>query len=438
LSTLAAIIAFADLRLTVVAMLPLPFLALGAWRLGTRLYSEFDKSQAAFSELNNKTQETVSGMKVLKTFGQGQEDTAAFDNLVDKTIKINRKVFIWDSLFDPLGSLIIGLTYVITIIYGGLLVSSGQLSIGQLVSFVAYISNMVWPMFAIGYLFNIVERGSASYDRVEKILQEKPLVTDKNADQFIKASDLHGSLVYQINYFAYPDEPQIPVLQDVNFELKAGQTLGLVGKVGSGKTAIIQLLLREYAKYDGKITLNGYDLQKIPLGTLLSQIAYVPQQNFLFSTTIRNNIAFGEHQAQLNDVEAVARKSALHQDITQLPNTYNTLVGQNGVELSGGQKQRLSIARALLKHSQILILDDALSAVDAKTETAILKSLRKERADKTTIIAAHRLTSVRDADLILVLEDGRIIERGNHEALLQQGGWYAQMWAAQEFTRQEE
>ncbi|MCI1290692.1 MAG: ABC transporter transmembrane domain-containing protein [Lactobacillus sp.] len=438
LSTLAAMIAFADLRLTVVAMLPLPFLALGAWRLGTRLYSEFDKSQAAFSELNNKTQETVSGMKVLKTFGQGQEDTAAFDNLVDKTIKINRKVFIWDSLFDPLGSLIIGLTYVITIIYGGLLVSSGQLSIGQLVSFVAYISNMVWPMFAIGYLFNIVERGSASYDRVEKILQEKPLVTDKNADQFIKASDLHGSLVYQINYFAYPDEPQIPVLQDVNFELKAGQTLGLVGKVGSGKTAIIQLLLREYAKYDGKITLNGYDLQKIPLGTLLSQIAYVPQQNFLFSTTIRNNIAFGEHQAQLNDVEAVARKSALHQDITQLPNTYNTLVGQNGVELSGGQKQRLSIARALLKHSQILILDDALSAVDAKTETAILKSLRKERADKTTIIAAHRLTSVRDADLILVLEDGRIIERGNHEALLQQGGWYAQMWAAQEFTRQEE
>jgi ATP-binding cassette subfamily C protein len=438
LSTLAAMIAFADLRLTVVAMLPLPFLALGAWRLGTRLYSEFDKSQAAFSELNNKTQETVSGMKVLKTFGQGQEDTAAFDNLVDKTIKINRKVFIWDSLFDPLGSLIIGLTYVITIIYGGLLVSSGQLSIGQLVSFVAYISNMVWPMFAIGYLFNIVERGSASYDRVEKILQEKPLVTDKNADQSIKASDLHGSLVYQINYFAYPDEPQIPVLQDVNFELKAGQTLGLVGKVGSGKTAIIQLLLREYAKYDGKITLNGYDLQKIPLGTLLSQIAYVPQQNFLFSTTIRNNIAFGEHQAQLNDVEAVARKSALHQDITQLPNTYNTLVGQNGVELSGGQKQRLSIARALLKHSQILILDDALSAVDAKTETAILKSLRKERADKTTIIAAHRLTSVRDADLILVLEDGRIIERGNHEALLQQGGWYAQMWAAQEFTRQEE
>lgn len=438
LSTLAAMIAFADFRLTVVAMLPLPFLALGAWRLGTRLYSEFDKSQAAFSELNNKTQETVTGMKVLKTFGQGAEDTAAFDALVNKTIKINRKVFIWDSLFDPLGSLIIGLTYVITIIYGGFLVSSGQLSVGQLVSFVAYISNMVWPMFAIGYLFNIVERGSASYDRVEKILQEKPLVTDKHADQSIKASDLHGSLVYHINYFAYPDEPQIPVLQDVDFELKAGQTLGLVGKVGSGKTAIIQLLLREYAKYDGKISLNGHDLQKIPLGTLLSQIAYVPQQNFLFSTTIRNNIAFGEHQARLNDVEAVARKSALHQDITQLPNAYNTLVGQNGVELSGGQKQRLSIARALLKHSQILILDDALSAVDAKTETAILKSLRKERTDKTTIIAAHRLTSVKDADLILVLEDGHIIERGDHDSLLKQGGWYAQMWAAQEFTRQED
>lgn len=170
---------------------------------------------------------------------------------------------------------------------------------------------------------------------------------------------------------------------------------------------------------------------------MLSQIAYVPQQNFLFSTTVRNNIAFGEHQAQLNDVEAVARKSALHQDITQLPNAYNTLVGQNGVELSGGQKQRLSIARALLKHSQILILDDALSAVDAKTETSILQSLRKERADKTTIIAAHRLTSVKEADLILVLEDGHVIERGTHADLLERGGWYAQMWQAQEFTRQE-
>lgn len=436
-STLIAMIAFADWRLTLVAMLPLPFLALGAWGLGTKLYREFDKSQAAFSDLNNKTQESVTGMKVLKTFGQGQADTAAFDELVNRTIKINRRVFIWDSLFDPLGSIIIGLTYVITIIYGGLLVLHGALSVGQLVSFVAYIANMVWPMFAIGYLFNIVERGSASYDRVEKLLQEKPLVTDRQADTTIKAEDLQGDLVYQIHYFAYPDEPKIPVLQDVNFKLGSGQTLGLVGKVGSGKTAIIQLLMREYAKYDGRITLNGYDLQRIPLATLLGQIAYVPQQNFLFSTTVRNNIAFGEHNAQLNEVEAVAKKSALHQDITQLPNAYNTLVGQNGVELSGGQKQRLSIARALLKNAQILILDDALSAVDAKTETEILQSLKKERAGKTTIIAAHRLSSVKDADLILVLADGRIIERGNHQDLLAQGGWYADMWQAQEFTRQE-
>ncbi|WP_279034752.1 ABC transporter ATP-binding protein [Lactobacillus intestinalis] len=432
LSTMIAMIVFVDFRLTIVALLPLPFLAWGAWKLGDHLHVAFDKSQAAFSRLNNKTQESVSGIKVLKTFGQGKEDTAAFEKMVDETIKINKHVFVWDSLFDPLGTLIIGLTYAITIIYGGFLVKQNILSVGQLVSFIAYIGNMVWPMFAIGYLFNILERGSASYDRVEKLLNEKSLITDENADETLTAKDIEGDLNYNIKSFAYPDEKDISVLNNIDFTLKPGQTLGLVGRVGSGKTTIIQLLLREFDNYEGKITLNGHDIREIPLNVLLREISYVPQNNYLFSTSIQNNISFSQIDADNNQVVEAAKKSDLHNDILQMPRAYQTLVGENGISLSGGQKQRMSIARALLKHSQILILDDALSAVDAKTENEILNSLKKERKGKTTLIATHRLTAVKNADLILVLKNGRIIERGSHDDLLQENGWYADMWRRQE------
>lgn len=431
-STMIAMIIFVDWRLTIVALIPLPFLAWGAWKLGDQLYDAFDESQAAFSRLNNKTQESVSGIKVLKTFGQGKEDTQAFNDMIANTIKINKRVFKWDSLFDPLGTLLIGLTYTITIIYGGLLVSNRALTIGQLVSFIAYIGNMVWPMFAIGYLFNILERGSASYDRVEKLLDEKPAITDQNADQSIHAQDIDGDLKYEVKSFAYPDEPQIPVLHNIDFTLKTGQTLGLVGKVGAGKTTIIQLLLREFDQFDGKITLNGHDIREIPLNVLLRQISYVPQNNYLFSTSIQKNIAFSDANSDESAVISAAKKSDLHNDILQMPGGYNTLIGENGVSLSGGQKQRMSIARALLKQSKILVLDDALSAVDARTEMAILKSLRQERKGKTTLIATHRLTSVMGADLILVLKDGRIVERGTHDQLLAENGWYADMWQRQE------
>ena len=431
-TTMIAMIIFTDFRLTVIALLPLPFLALGAWKLGDKLHYSFDKSQAAFSRLHNKTQESVSGIKVLKAFGESKQDSAAFNKMVDETIQINKKVFKWDSMFDPLGTLIIGATYVITIIYGGLLVTNHTLSVGQLVSFIAYISNMVWPMFAIGYLFNILERGSASYDRVECLLYERPQITDENADQSLTVKDIQGDLKYDIGSFAYPDEKEIPVLQNIEFTLKPGQTLGLVGKVGAGKTTIIELLLREFDHYQGKITLGGHDIRNIPLKLLLNEISYVPQNNFLFSTSIEKNIAFSDQDATKNKIESAAQKSDLHDDIMQMPAGYQTLVGENGVSLSGGQKQRLSIARALLKESPILILDDALSAVDAKTETAILNSLRSERKGKKTLIAAHRLTSVMDADLILVLKNGKIVERGKHADLLAQDGWYAEMWRKQE------
>lgn len=432
ISTMVAMIIFVNWRLTIVALIPLPFLAWGARKLGDQLHDSFDKSQAAFSRLNNKTQESVSGIKVLKTFGQGKQDTEAFTQMVNDTIKINKKVFKWDAMFDPLGTLLIGLTYTITIIYGGIMVAKHTLSIGQLVSFIAYIGNMVWPMFAIGYLFNILERGSASYDRIEKLLAEKPAITDDGADQTITSEDLTGDLRFSIKSFAYPDEPTIPVLKNIKFNLKPGQTLGIVGKVGSGKSTIIELLLREFDRYDGQITINGYDIREIPLNVLLREISYVPQNNYLFSTSIQNNISFSKVNADEADVIAAAKKSDLHNDILQMPGGYNTLIGENGVSLSGGQKQRMSIARALLKQSQILILDDALSAVDAKTEMTILKALNKERQGKTTLIATHRLSSVMNADLILVLKNGRIIEQGTHNQLVSANGWYKDTWSRQE------
>lgn len=431
-TTLIAMMIFVDWRLTLIAMIPMPLLALMARFLGTKLHEAYRHSQEAFSQLNNKTQESITGIKVLKTFGQAQEDIAAFDKMTYDTIRINKRVFKIDSLYDPLTTLIIGFTYIITIIVGGQMVQTNEINIGQLVSFVAYIASLEWPMFAIGYLFNLIERGSASYKRVMSLLGEKSLIKDQ-VDHTV--DKITGNLEVNIDKFKYPDEKNRLALQKINFNLKPGQTLGLVGKVGAGKSTIIELLMRDFDNYQGQIKLAGKNIKDIALDSYLGEISYVPQDNFLFSVSIADNIRFAEPEASLDQIRQAAQEAALDTDIMLFPNKYDTLVGENGVSLSGGQKQRLAIARALIKDSQILILDDALSAVDAKTEKSILNNLQKCRKDKTTIIAAHRLSSVMKADLILVLKDGQVIERGTHDQLLAENGWYKEMWDRQELEK---
>ncbi len=427
-ATIIAMAIFIDWRLTLIALIPLPLLAVASRVLGSKLHERFRGAQAAFSSMNDKTQESISGIKVIKTFGEEAADVADFKEQTDKVVAKNKRVYLIDSLFDPAITFIMGISYVLTIIIGGSYVMSGTISIGQLISFISYIAMLIWPMFAIGRLFNILERGSASYNRVEELLSESSsIIENPNAVQEL----VNGRLDYRIYEFHYPEDDRV-ALNHVHFTIKQGDTLGIVGKTGAGKTTLFKLLLREYDEYAGSIRFGGHDIRDYSLNALLHGIGYVPQDQFLFSTTIRENIRFANPNLTEEDVINAAKLTAIHDDILGLPNGYDTLVGERGVSLSGGQKQRISIARALITNPELLILDDALSAVDAKTEEAILSALKAQRRDQTTIIAAHRISSVMHAEEIIVLDDAEIIERGNHQELIEIDGWYQDMFDRQQ------
>lgn len=405
LSMIVAMGMFISWKLTILAIFPLILLAIMANVLGNKIHNAFLKSQGEFSNINNKTQESVVGIKVLKALGQEKEDQVDFDRYVDGNIKANKRSYRLDALFNPLTTLIMGLSYVITIIIGGLAVIHQQMTIGQLVSFITYLAELTWPMFAVGSLFNILERGAASYDRITELLNEKSsLVQPKKA---ITSVD-NGNIDFEVSKFNYPDDPA-PAINNVSFKLGQGQTLGIVGPTGGGND------IRDY-------NINKY----------LDKIGYVPQTNFLFSTDVRDNVRFANIDASQQQVEKAAHIADLAKDINNMPEGYDTEVGELGVSLSGGQKQRLAIARAVLSDPKLLILDDSLSAVDAKTEKNIEQRIASDRQNGTTIIAASRLSSVEHADEIIVVDHGTIIEKGTHSELLENKGWYHDTFNLQE------
>lgn len=420
--------AFIDWRLTLFALLPMPVIAVSTSYYGKLLHKRFRSAQAAFSELNDKTQESINGIKVIKTFGQEREDIESFrsssNDVVDKNISVARI----DALFDPTISVMAGLSYFISIAVGAKYVMEGSLTIGELVSFSTYLGLLIWPMLAFGFLFNIVQRGNASYDRITELLAEKTDIFDKTGALNERAS---GDIEFEISSFTYPDEKE-PVLEDLSFTIKKGETLGIVGKTGAGKTTLLKLLIREFETTEGCISIGGHEIENYTLKSLREAIGYVPQDPFLFSATVGENIAFAKPNATQEEIKEAAILSYIHSDIEGFTDGYQTIVGERGVSLSGGQKQRISIARALMLDPEILILDDSLSAVDAKTEATILQNLKENRVHKTTIITSHRLSAIQHANLIIVLKDGKIVQRGTHRELMDLEGWYKEMYQQQQ------
>ena len=429
--TLFSMIFIIDWQLTLFTILPFPLLIFVAQYLGKLINKYFKGSLKAFSDMNDHVQESVSGMKVIKAFGEEEEDYLDFVKETDNVVEKNKKVFRIDSAYTPVIDVITGLTYVLTIFFGTYFIQNGRITLGDLIAYLSYLGNMTWPLLAVGRLVNTMERGNASYDRVTDLLSEKAsVVNDPNPVKNLEYNDLKVN----INTFSYPDS-EVEILSDIHFKLEEGDTLGIVGRTGSGKSSLFNLLVRNFDVESGEILIDNTPLNKIDMTELNDRVGYISQNNLLFSTTIRENIRFGRPNMTQEEVEYYAKVADVHEDILTFSDGYDTLVGERGVSLSGGQKQRISIARTLAMNPEILIMDDALSAVDAKTEQRILTNLREFRQKGITIIATHRLSSIMRADEILVLDNGHISERGTHEQLLSLEGWYDNMFRQQQLDQ---
>ena len=432
---LIAMIFTINWKLTLIVLLPMPIMIIGSQYLSKKLHHAYSKAQESFSNMNNRVHESISGVKVTKTFGQEALEVERFKEESEDVFNKYMRVSQYDILFNPMVMFVVVACYILIFTYGIQLIKAGEITTGLLGTFITYMHTLIWPMMAIGFLFNTIQRGNASFDRIEKIMNEKEDVV--NYDDALKEMP-KGVLDFKVDSFNYPDTETQIALKNIHFELGEGETLGIAGKTGSGKSTLIKLLLREYDLENGYIRIGDVDLKDYDLISLRQAIGYVPQDNFLFSMSILDNIRFGRPDASLEDVMSVARIADVHDDIMGFEEGYETLIGERGVSLSGGQKQRVSIARALLLDPQILILDDSLSAVDAKTEEKILSELKKTRKNKTTIIAAHRMSALKHAEIILVLDSGNVIEKGTHTELMSQKGWYSNIYNQQEFTKEKQ
>ncbi|UTH13071.1 ABC transporter ATP-binding protein [Macrococcus equipercicus] len=419
-------------KLTLFALLPLPFLALVEQKLGKLIHERYTVSQDAFGDMNDDVLESIEGIRVTRAFAQEDNLNNKFfamtTDVVNKFMHVERL----DALFKPLTIIVTMLSFIIALGYGSFLVNQGEITIGGLITFNVYLNMLVWPMFAIGLLFNIMQRGNASLDRVMAVLDEQDVLLDP-VDAVIP--DGH-QVAFQHVDFQYPLS-ETANLTDINIQVEAGQTLGIVGPTGSGKTTLIKQILKEYPVGQGNISLGGHVIQHMTKVDVRKKIGYVSQENILFSRTVKENIKFGRPDATDEEIQHAIHLANFTEDVRRLPQGLETLVGEKGIAISGGQKQRISIARAMIKDPEILILDDSLSAVDAKTETAIISNIQQSRRGKTTVIATHRLSAVQHADLIVVMDRGKIVQQGRHQELLQSGGWYKEQFDRQQLGEEE-
>jgi len=414
-------------ELTLLSLVPMPVMAIIIKRYGDQLHHRFKTAQAAFSSLNDQAQESLTSIRMIKAFGLENHQSSQFADVAADTGAKNMRVARVDARFDPTIYVSIGMANLLAIGGGSWMVVNGHLTLGQLTSFVMYLGLMIWPMLALAWMFNIVERGSAAYSRIRGLLQEAPSVVDGTKPLPAGRSVLEA----KIADFHYPETAH-PSLTGVMFSLQPGQMLGLCGPTGSGKSTLLALLQRQFDVTEGDVLYHGLSLKEIQLDDWRARLAIVSQTPFLFSDTVAQNIALGRPDATQEEIEEAARLASVHDDILRLPGGYETEVGERGVMLSGGQKQRISIARALLLKAEILILDDALSAVDGRTEHQILHNLRQWGSDRTVIISAHRLSALTEASEILVFNHGTISQRGNHEQLAAKSGWYRDMFRYQQ------
>lgn len=424
---------YVNVKLTLLALIPMVVICGGTIYYGKVIHAKYMERQEAVSDLTDYVQESFSGIRVIKAFVREQAQLAAFTRANEKTREKNLNLVRLQAVVIPLLEVFIGISSLVTLIYGGYLAIVGEITLGRFVAFHQYVNMLVWPMIACGDAISTFAQGGASIKRVQAVMEQQPEVCDGQlVSNLPKAeSPLTGQITFYHLTYTHKGAPE-PDLRDICLEVPAGTTLAVIGRTGSGKSTLVNLMLHLYNTERGMILLDGRDINAIPLKSLRQQIAYVPQDNFLFSDTLKANIAFGVEGQDMEQIVAATTAACIHDSIMEFPEGYETVVGERGVTLSGGQKQRSSIARALMKDAPILILDDALSAVDTDTEEQLLRNLRENRKGKTTILIAHRISTIQHADVILVLEEGRAAEVGNHAQLMELKGIYYEMFEKQQ------
>jgi ATP-binding cassette subfamily B multidrug efflux pump len=414
-----------DWRLTLAALVPLPLVSYAVYRLGRVIHKKFEDRQEHYSKLTARAQENLSGIRIVKAYVREEHEIERFGELSEEYLRKNLVLAKIQSAMWPLMFLLVGISLVITIYFGGLRVLDGRITIGTLTALFGYLMLLIWPMVAFGWVTNILQQGAASMNRLARIMDTPPDIADgTQTDRSI--TSVEGEIEFRDVTFTHKNAAR-PALSGINLKIERGTTLAVVGYTGSGKSTLANLVPRLYEATGGTLLIDGHDIRTIPLDTLRSAIGYVQQETFLFSDTLGENIAYGTDDGTEEHVREAAEVSQITRDLDEFPKGFSTMLGERGITLSGGQKQRTSIARAVMRNPKILILDDALSAVDTYTEEEILRHLRSVMRDRTSIIISHRISTVKDADMIVVLDNGMIAERGTHAELIERGGIYAEL-----------